>query len=337
MRILTDLMEASLSTLSTLSAQRQHELLSRRHLHHEDSPAYIGMGAIAHGHQRINNGNQPPFEIIPDVTKWPKADQDELINGASMGATRHKLLADVLKNPQNYMIKSIGPYNNYVTLPANQKNAPLMGLAIGDKAVMATRGLDDEDFYDYAAYVKHSSWHGAKATSLKGRATRAKNKANEDIKKQAAAGMTGTTSFKPTSNPPTVVDISPRNQGVANPYYSGTNQWRGDPAQTPWVKNGNKKCYDTIRLALHELGYDLVDMQHSDMTRWKDDYYFSTTADGKTVKIYYDPTTSSGFLISFGEYKAYRVRRIYNAFDYNMTKSNLKYYIDEAKQAGKIV
>ena len=339
MRLITDLMEAA---ASTIPAQRHHELLSRRHSHHEDSPNLISQGVLNHGHSRINNGSSAPFNVIPDIRGWPQADQDEVVDNGSIGRDLSTVLADVLKNPQNYVIKSIGPYNNYIRVPETQTNTPLNGIAVGFKPMMATRGLDDEDLYDYAAFVKQGSRHQRLATSFKGKVTRAKNKANEETKKQAAAAavakqQANPMAFKPTTPPPSVVDISPRNRGIANPYFKGANQWRGDPAQTPWVKNGNKKCYDTIRLALHELGYDLVDMQHSDMTQWKDDYYYSTTADGKTVRIYCDPTMASGFLISFGAFKAYRVKRIYNASDYNATKASLKVYIDDAKANGRIV
>lgn len=334
MRILTDLMEAA---ASTLSPQRQHELLARRQKHHEDSPSYTGGYVLTHGHHRINNGNQTPFDIVPDILSLSPADQAEIINNSSLGTVRSKLLNDVIQNPQNYLTKPIGTYNNYIRVPPHLSGTKLGGLAIGIKTAMAARGLDAEDFYDYAAHIKHTNRHSERATTFKGKVSRAKAKANEDIKKQAAAGMAGVSSFKPSGPPPTIVDISPRNRGISNPYYKGANQWRGDPAQTPWQKNGNKKCYDTIRLALHELGYDLVDMQHSDITQWKDDYYYSTTSDGKTVRIYHDPTMASGFLISFGGYKAYRVKRIYNASDYNATKAALKVHVDDAKQAGRII
>lgn len=334
MRILTDLMEAK---TSTMTPQRQHELLARRHSHHEDTPSHVGAYVVDHGHFRINRGSQVSFDVMPDIRSLSPADQKDVID--RQGVNVQKLMTDVINNPQNYMIKPLGiKYASWISLPDHLRDTAFATLAVGNKQVMAARGLDDEDFYDYAAHIKQSNRHMQLATTFKGRASRAKAKANEEIKKQVASNLTGASSFKPSGKPPTVVDISPSNRGVTNPYYRGTNQWRGDPAQCPWLKNGNKKCYDTVRLALHELGYDLVDMQHSDniQQHWKDDFYFSTTADGKTVKIFHNPTVASGFLISFGEHRAYRVNRIYSASDYNQTKKNLEMYIDEARKAGKI-
>jgi hypothetical protein len=196
---------------------------------------------------------------------------------------------------------------------------------IGDKQALATKRLDEEDFIEYVEATEDDNRVTNTKSRMRGTLDRVTKRYNEEqaaaLAKQAAAQGNASSTSGPLPAPPTTVTLSPKNANLRNPYYRGTNQWRGNPVQTPWAKNSIKMMMNVVIVALNNLGYPLVDMQHSVDHNGEDSFY---TYDAKgMVKIYVIGTGTNEMLIAINN-RSYRLKRSYAANNIPQTTDNLK-------------
>jgi len=196
---------------------------------------------------------------------------------------------------------------------------------IGDKQALAAKRLDEEDFIEYVEATEDDNRVTNTKSRMRGTLDRVTKRYNDEqaaaLAKQAAAQGNASSTSGPLPAPPTAVTLSPKNAGLRNPYYRGTKQWRGNPAQTPWAKNSTKMMMNVVMVALNNLGFPLVDMQHSVDSNGDDSFY---TYDAKgMVKIYVIGTGTNDMLIAINN-RSYRLKRSYKANDIPQTTDNLK-------------
>lgn len=197
---------------------------------------------------------------------------------------------------------------------------------IGDKRELAAKRLDEEDFIEYVEAVEDDNRISDTQRRMRGTLDRVTKRYNDDqaaalAKQVSASGNASSTASATLPAPPTTVTLSPKNAGLRNPYYRGTKQWRGNPLQTPWAKNSIKMMMNVVIVALNNLGFPLVDMQHS-VDHNGDDSFYTYDAKGM-VKIYVIGTGTNEMLIAINN-RSYRLKRSYAANNIPQTTDNLK-------------